>query len=53
MILVSGGHPCLGVGSSTVGEVGEGADSGPVDVEKLHRGEGEGILITTTRYQDH
>ena len=46
------GHPCLCVVTSTGGKVGEGADSGPVDVEKLHRGE---VTITTitTRYQDH
>ena len=47
------GQPCLGVATSSRGKVGEGADPGPVGVEKLHRGEGEGILITTTRYQDH
>ena len=47
------GQPCLGVVMSSVGKVGEGAEPGPVGVEKLHRGEGEGILITTTRYQDH
>ena len=46
------GHPCLGVGSSTVGEVGEGAEPGPVGVEKLHRS-AHSVIGVTARYQDH
>ena len=42
-------QPCLGVGLSSVGKVGEGADPGPVGVVQLHRGEG----TITARYQDH
>ena len=47
------GQSGLRVVMASVGKVGEGAEPRPVGVEKLHRGEGEGILITTTRYQDH
>ena len=46
------GQPCLGVVTSTVGKVWEGADPGPVGVEKLHRS-AHSVIGVTARYQDH
>ena len=43
------GQPGLCVVTSSVGKVGEVAETGSVGVEKLHRGVGR----VTTRYQDH
>ena len=46
------GQPCLGVTTSNGGKVGEGTDSGAVDVDKLHRCADTAPGVTT-RYQDH
>ena len=43
------GHPCLCVDTSTGGKVGEGAETGSIGMEKLHRG----VVRVTTRYQDN
>ena len=49
VIAATRGHPCLCVLTSSVGKVGEGAETGSIGVEKLHRS----VDIGTTRYQDH
>ena len=40
------GQPCLCVVTSTGGKVGEGADPGPVGVEKLHRSAADTLFTT-------
>ena len=52
------GQPCLGVETSTVGKVGEGADPGAIGVDKLQHSVGtnwvtDSGIVVTTRYKDH
>ena len=47
------GQPCLCVAMSSVGKVGEGAETASIGVEKLRRSSADTASGTSARYQDH
>ena len=46
------GQPCLGVEPSSGGKVGEGAETGSIGVDQLHR-PADTATWGSTRYKDH